>query len=102
MSDALIGYEEYVKRLGVYQDRQVPFVVFWVKWFLESGLPDDESFSSLLVLRESRIGRSGRRLMRSSCFAHSPAQLLGFLLIPVNLWMSWSASCAFGITLQAR
>lgn len=49
MSDALIGYEEYVKSLGVYQDRQVPFVVFWVKWFLESGLPDDESFSSLLA-----------------------------------------------------
>jgi len=47
MNDALIGYEEYVKRLGVYQDRQVPFVGFWVKWFLESGLPDDESFSSL-------------------------------------------------------
>lgn len=46
-SDALIGYEEVVNRLSVYQDRQVPLVVFWVKWFLESGLPDDESFSSL-------------------------------------------------------
>lgn len=49
MNDVLNAFEEHVKRLGVFQDKQVPFVVFWVKWFLESGLPDDESFSSLLA-----------------------------------------------------
>jgi hypothetical protein len=48
MDDPLINFSEYVKCLGVFQDRQVPFVVFWVRWFLESGLPDDDSFSSLL------------------------------------------------------
>lgn len=48
MNECLIGFEEHVKRLGVFQDRQVPFVVFWVKRFLESGMPDDDSFSSLL------------------------------------------------------
>lgn len=48
MSDALIGYEEYVKRLGVYQDRQVPFVVLWVRRYLESGCSDDIAFSNEL------------------------------------------------------
>ena len=28
MTDGMIGYEKYVKRHGVYQDRQVPFVAF--------------------------------------------------------------------------
>lgn len=49
MNAVLIGFSEHVKRLGVYQDRQVPFVIFWVKWFLESGMPDDDSFSSVLA-----------------------------------------------------
>lgn len=40
MNECLIGFEEHVKHLGVFHDRQVPFVVFRVKRILESGLPD--------------------------------------------------------------
>lgn len=49
MNDDLIAFKGYVKRLGVFQDRQVPFVVFWVKRFLESGCPDEHSYSDSLA-----------------------------------------------------
>jgi integron integrase len=49
MSIDLIAFEEHVKHLGVFPERQVPFVVIWVRRYLESGCSDDSAFSDLLA-----------------------------------------------------
>lgn len=48
MSVDLIAFEEHVKRLGLFREKQVPFVVFWVRRYLESGCSDDSAFSDVL------------------------------------------------------